>query len=102
MLNLHKIGRPVARIDKGKYNGMVVSVTDEFQSNDKEGNDGIIKGFKRLKISNDSKFQQVANTTKERENLYITGCSGSGKSTYTRKFIEEMREVKRKQVIPIY
>ena len=25
MLNLNKIGRPVARIDKGKYNGMIES-----------------------------------------------------------------------------
>ena len=96
MLILNKIGRPVARNDKGKYNGMIVSVTDQFQSNDKEENDGIIKEFKRLQISNDSKFQQVANTTKEREILYITGCSGSGKSTYTRKFIEEMRKLKKK------
>ena len=102
MLNLNKIGRPVARIDKGKYNGMVVSVTDQFQSNDKEENDGIIKEFKRLQISNDSKFQQVANTTKEREILYITGCSGSGKSTYTRKFIEEMRKVKKDNSIFIF
>ena len=31
MLNLNKIGRPVARTDKGKYNGMIVSVTDQFQ-----------------------------------------------------------------------
>ena len=100
MLNLNKIGRPVARIDKGKYNGMIVSVTDQFQNNDKEENDDIIKEFKRLQISNDSKFQQVANTTKEREILYITGCSGSGKSTYTRKFIEEMRKVKKD--IPVY
>ena len=66
MLNLNKIGRPVARIDKGKYNGMIVSVTDQFQNNDKEENGDIIKEFKRLQISNDSKFQQVANTTKER------------------------------------
>ena len=100
MLNLNKIGRPVARIDKGKYNGMIVSVTDQFQNNDKEENDELVNEFKRLQISNDSKFQQVANTTKEREILYITGCSGSGKSTYTRKFIEEMRKVKKD--IPVY
>ena len=101
MLNLNKVGRPIARIDKGKYNGMIVSVTDKFQNNDeKDENDGIIKEFRRLRISNDSKFLQVPNTTKEREILYITGCSGSGKSTYTRKFIEELRKVKKD--IPIY
>ena len=73
---------------------MIVSVTDQFQNNDREENDETIKEFKRLQISNDSTFQQVDNTTKEREISYITGCSGSGKSTYTRKFIEEMRKVK--------
>ena len=96
MLNLNKIGRPVAIIYKGKYNGMIVSVTDQFQNNDKEENDEMIEEVKRLLISNDSKFHQVANTTKARESLYITGCSGSGKSTYTRKFIEEMRKVKKR------
>ena len=47
MLNLNKTGRPVARIDKGKYNGMIVRVKDQFQNNDKEENDDIIKEFKR-------------------------------------------------------
>ena len=32
--------------------------------------------------------------------LYITGCSGSGKSTYTRRVIEEMRQVKKN--MPVY
>ena len=47
MLNLNKIGRPVARIDKGKYNGMIASVTDQLQNNDKE--DEIIKELKDCK-----------------------------------------------------
>ena len=99
MLHLNKVGRPIARIDKGKYIGMVVSVTEQFQNNDDNQDEGIINEFKRLQMSNESKFQQVANTTKEREVLYITGCSGSGKSTYARKFIEELRTVKIYQCI---
>ena len=101
MLILDKVGRPIAKHDKGKYNGMAVSVTEQFQNNDeKEENDGNIREIRRLRTSNDSKFQQVANTSKERDILYITGCSGSGKSTHTRKFIEELR--KGKKDIPIY
>ena len=69
MLHLNKIGRPIARIDEGKYNGMVVSVTEQFQNNDDDQDEGIIKEFKRLHISNESEFEQVANTTKEREIL---------------------------------
>jgi adenylylsulfate kinase-like enzyme len=38
--------------------------------------------------------------TREREILYITGCSGSGKFTYTRKFIEQLKKAKKD--IPIY
>ena len=30
MLNLNKVGRPLARIDGGKYSGHVVSVSDQF------------------------------------------------------------------------
>jgi Cdc6-like AAA superfamily ATPase len=101
MLNINKVGRPIAKIIKGKYNNTVVSVTEEFKNDeDKEEGDELIKEFRRLKIPNDSFFQQVPNTKKEREILYITGCSGSGKSTYTRKFIEELRKVKKD--IPIY
>ena len=37
----------------------------------------------------------MPDTTREREILYITGCSGSGKSTYTRKFIEHLKKAKK-------
>lgn len=93
MLNLNKVGRPLCKIEKGKYNGMVVSVSTDHNGGG-EG-DELIREFKRLEIPNEAKFQQVADTTKEREILYITGCSGSGKSTYTRKFIEQLKKVKK-------
>jgi len=92
MLNLNKVGRPLARIEGGKYNGMIVSVSDHFASNadDDEDQNGLIKEFRQLKIANDSKFQHIpAHHQGEREILYITGPSGSGKSTYTRKYREQ-------------
>ena len=49
---------------------------------------------------NESKFQHIPDKTRKREILYITGCSGSCKSTYTRKFIEQVK--KSKKDIPIY
>ena len=100
MLNLNKIGRPLCKVEKGKYDGMIVSVStsDALPSDDKDEN--LIKEFKRLSIPNESKFQQIPDKTREREILYITGCSGSGKSTYTRKFIEQVK--KSKKDIPIY
>jgi len=93
MLNLNKVGRPLAKIDGGKYSGHVVSVSDQFlNSNGKEEKDNLIKEFRQLKIANDSKFQHIPDTTKEREILYITGPSGSGKSTYTRKYLEQYKK----------
>ena len=102
MLNLNKVGRPLARIEGGKYNGMIVSVSDHFASNadDDQDQNGLIKEFRQLKIANDSKFQHIPDTTKEREILYITGPSGSGKSTYTRKYLEQY--VKKFKNRPIY
>jgi energy-coupling factor transporter ATP-binding protein EcfA2 len=92
-LNLNKVGRPLAKIDGGKYSGRMVSVSDQFANgNQKEASDGLIQEFRQLKIANDSKFQHVPDTTKEREILYITGPSGSGKSTYTRKYLEQYKK----------
>ncbi len=71
---------------------MIVSVSDHFASNaadDDEDQNGLIKEFRQLNIANGSKFQHIPDTTKEREILYITGPSRSGKSTYTRKYLEQ-------------
>ena len=45
MLNLNKVGRPLARIEGGKCNGTIVSVSDHFDSNadDDQGQNGLIK-----------------------------------------------------------
>ena len=68
MLNLNRVGRPVARTDKRKYSGMIVSIKDQCRNDDKGDNDNIIKESERLHISNVSKLQQVANRTRgERE-----------------------------------
>ena len=91
MSNLNKVGRPLCNVEKGKYNGYIVSMSDQ-QPNEQEDNEKLIKEFKRLKIHNHSSFQHMPGTTRELEILYITGCSGSGKSTYTRKFIEQLRK----------
>ena len=99
MLNLVKLGRPLCKVEKGKYNGYIVSVSDQ-QPNDESDNEELIKEFKRLKIPNDSGFQHMPDTTRECEILYITGCSGSGESTHTRKFIEQLKKAKKD--IPIY
>ena len=101
MLNLNKVGRPLCKVEKDKYSGYIVSVSDQ-QPNEEEDNEDLIKEFKRLKIPNDSKFQSVPDLTKERQILYITGPSGSGKSTFTRKYIEELKKKKKRTCPFIY
>ena len=86
MLNLNKVGRPLARIDGGRYSGRAVSTSDQFlNSKQQEPDDSLIQEFRQLKIANDSELQHIPDTTKEKEIHYITVPSGSGKSTYTRE-----------------
>ena len=49
MLNLNKIGRPLAKIVGGKYNGQIVSVTDQI-GDPKADDKGLMKEFKRCFI----------------------------------------------------
>ena len=80
-LNFDKVGKFLAKIDGGKYKNKIVSV-----STDKD-NDEITKDFTNLHLK-DAKFQQIPNPDTEREILYITGASGSGKSHYTREYVK--------------
>ena len=71
MLNLHKVGRPLAKIEGGKYHGMVVSVSDHFASNaEDEEQNGLTKEFRQLKIASDSKFSTYP-TPRRRERYSI-------------------------------
>ena len=101
-LNLNKVGKPICKIVGGKYNGHIVSVSDSHGdiTPDKDDPNPLIKEFKRLNISKDSKLQHTINPNTERQILYITGCSGSGKSNYTRKYLEEYK--KKYKSHPIY
>jgi energy-coupling factor transporter ATP-binding protein EcfA2 len=82
--NLEGKGRKIATIlgSNKKYAGKIVGIHSE------DDEDKIEKTFNRLDLPPELKFQQIPDTTKEREILYITGASGSGKSTYVRKYCE--------------
>ena len=49
--------------------------------------------FKKLRIPNNGVFQLLPDKTASRQILYITGASGSGKSTFTRKNIKEYQKI---------
>ena len=94
-MNFDKVGRSLARIEGGKLNGKVVSVYTEGDDNDL-----IKKQFNNLKLTGESKFQQIPDPDTERQIVYITGASGSGKSTYAAKYIQEYKKLFKKN--PIY
>ena len=45
-----------------------------------------------ITLPDEGKFQQIPDTTKNREILYITAPSGAGKSTYTLKYLQEYKK----------
>ena len=57
MLNLNKVGRPMCKIVGGKYNGHIVSVSDAHGGGEADDDKSLIKKFKQLNISKDSKLQ---------------------------------------------
>ena len=78
--------KSIAKLQGGKYNGKTISLNtklDEIDDTD----------FKRLRIPNNGVFQFLPDKTASRQILYITGASGSGKSTCTRKFVKEYKNI---------
>ena len=87
-LNIEKVGRPVAKIvnGTGKLSNKIVSVC---VNNEEE--EEISKPFSALTLP-EGRFQQIPDTSKNREILYITGASGSGKSYYTLQYLKEYKK----------
>ena len=92
-LNAERVGRLLAQIDGGKQKDKVVSVST------KTNDDDVSHPFPNLKLTGDSVFQHIPDPDTEREILYITGASGSGKSTYTKNYCKKWVKLKKK---PIY
>ena len=86
-LNIEKIGRPLYKVIAGKYNNKIVSVAvDEAEKEE------VNREFTQLTLPDEGKFQQIPDTTKNRDILYITAPSGAGKSTYTLKYLQEYKK----------
>jgi hypothetical protein len=94
-LNFDKIGKTLAIIKGGKYNNKIVSVSTE-------DNDKIKKTFPNLKIADSGKFYQMPDKNTERGVCYITGASGSGKSTYCANYITEYKKIYPKNNIYVF
>lgn len=82
--NLANIGRPLAKIVGGKLDKRLISVAPSGDVNPQTD-----KTFTALTLPEDGKFQIVPDSKKERDILYITGASGSGKTTFTAGYLEQ-------------
>lgn len=87
--NFEKIGKVLAVIEGGKFNGKIVSITTPIEDEQPT------KSYVEIPLK-DGKFQQTPNInaskTSKREILYITGPSGSGKSTYTLNYLKQYKK----------
>lgn len=77
-------GRLLAKITDGKLKNKLVYVVGE---SDKVG-----KPFNKLELK-DGEFQHMPDPNIERQILYITGASGSGKSTYTARYTKLYKQI---------
>ena len=95
MFNFEKIGKQLAVIDGVKLDKKIVSISS---INDE---DQPVKSYTEVPLK-DGKYQQVPNPNTEREILYRVGPSGSGKSYYTRAYIQEYKKKHKKADIFLF
>jgi len=73
--------KSIAKIQGGKYNGKTISLNTKLDEIDETD-------FKQLRITHNCGFQLLPDKTASRQIIYIKFASGSGKSTFTRKFVK--------------
>jgi predicted AAA+ superfamily ATPase len=87
-LNFDDVGRQLAVIEGGsKHKGKTVSICTK-----EEDEDDIKKAFRTLQLGEGQKFQQTPDENTERQIMYITGASGSGKSTYIASYCKQYKK----------
>lgn len=94
-MNLQSIGRTLCRVEGGKLNNKIISISTKD-----EDDADITKKFNTLTLTGTSKFQQIPDVETERQIGFITGASGSGKSTYIKKYVMQYKKAFKKN--PIY
>jgi hypothetical protein len=90
-MNFEK-GAIIAKVLNSKLKGDVLHVTDKTEE--------LKDHFNTYNCKDKESIQQIPDKQKERQILYITGASGSGKSYYTYLYCEQYRKMYPKN--PIY
>ena len=87
MLNINGIGKQLCKIVSSKYDGKIISVTDNLTTPSTDNS-----FFRQLKIPLSANFQMVPNDNTERTIIYIIGPSGSGKSYFSKLYLKEFKK----------
>ena len=84
MLNFESVGNPIAKIidKKNTKKEQIVYLSDP------ELDGEVRNGYTNIDLEPHQSFQQIT-SNKERDILYITGASGSGKSYYSAEYIKQ-------------
>jgi hypothetical protein len=95
-MNVEQIGTPIAIIkNEGKKTKQspIISIDDSETAR---------TNYNEIKLKSGEKFQQIPNPNTERQILYITGRSGSGKSYYTLHYCMEYKRMYPKRNIYLF
>jgi hypothetical protein len=99
-MNFENIGTPIAIIKRGegkKKNPPILSVASKTKEEDMPN-----QVYESYKLKGDDIFQPVPNPKTERQILYITGASGSGKSFYTQLYGNEYKKLYPKRDVYLF
>jgi hypothetical protein len=94
-MNLEHQGEPIALIlDEKSKNNLLLSVDPKKEN--------VMNFLKELKLNSSQSFQLIPNIKNERDILYITGASGSGKSFFAKKYIDNYKKIHPKNEIYLF
>ena len=94
-MNFQSLGKTLCKVEGGSLNNKTISVSTK-----EEDDENITKKFNNLKLTGTAKFQQIPDVETERQIGFITGASGSGKSTYIKKYVHQYKKAFKKN--PVY
>lgn len=95
-MNLSHQGSPIGLIvnEKSKNENQLLSVNSK--------KDETMNPFDELKLPSGKHFQLIPNVKNERDILYITGASGSGKSFFAKNYIDYYKKLYPKREIYLF
>ena len=96
-MNFEKVGAPIAILQnsENQQKNKILYVNPE-----KEDVITYLKDFKTT--TKEQTFQQIPNITTERQILYVTGASGSGKSYFTKAFTDQYKKIYPKREVYLF